>query len=224
LERRRYRLKHLPDAPGEARQLLETDYNRRLMTQLRERVLGEGETTHVSVMDGAGNAVSLTQSIERSFGAAVATRDLGFCYNGYLRTFKVQNCRHPYYLRPGLPARSNAAPAVMTRRGRPATVVGSTGSERMVSSIFCTLMRLRSESPFAATQGPRLHCTPEGLVMLEAERFPDSVVAALLSRGHELELLDAYSFRMGGLQLVVADGPDIIGVADARRDGAAICP
>ncbi len=224
LERRAYRLKHFPDAPGEARRLLETDYNRRLMAEIDDDVSGGGETTHIAIIDGAGNAVALTQSIERSFGSAMATAKLGFCYNGYLRAFKVQNRRHPYFLRPGTPARSNATPTVITRQGAPVTVVGSTGSERMASSIFCTLMRLRTESPFAASHGPRLHCTPEGLVMLEAARFPDEVVAALSSSGHTLEVLDSYSFRMGGLQLVVAEGTRVTGVADPRRDGAAIGP
>ena len=60
--------------------------------------------------------------------------------------------------------------------------------------------------------------------MLEAARFPDEVVAALSSSGHTLEVLDSYSFRMGGLQLVVAEGTRVTGVADPRRDGAAIGP
>ncbi len=221
-ERKRFRLKHLADAPGQAEMLLDLEYNRGLLKHILPPP-GSGETTHVSIMDRWGNAVALTQSIERSFGSCVVTPDLGFCYNGYLRAFKVVNRRHPYYLQPGLPARSNASPTIVTRGGRPWALLGSTGSERMISGIFCCLMRLRSMDAFQAVHGARLHCTPEGIVILEAERFTARVRQALVSAGFRLDIAEPYAFRVGGLQLVLSDESGVTGVADPRRDGAAIC-
>lgn len=222
-DRRRYRLEQQADGPGEAERFLQTDFNRkRLATLLESQPDSDGETSHISIMDHQGNAVAMTQSIERSFGSAVATPQLGFCYNGYLRAFKVENRKHPYYLRPGLPARSNACPTLVMREGRPSVVIGSTGSERMVSSIFCTLMRLRRQDPFTAAHGPRLHCSPEGLVLYEADRFPPETADALKASGFELDAATAYDFRMGGLQLVAVEDDTSTGVADPRRDGAAI--
>jgi gamma-glutamyltranspeptidase len=78
--------------------------------------------------------------------------------------FKVKNRRHPHFLIPGAPARSNAAPAMIMAGGRPRVVVGSTGSERATSGILQVLGRLRHQSPFEASLAPRLHCTPEGEV------------------------------------------------------------
>ncbi len=183
-----------------------------------------GETSHVSVMDRWGNVVSMTQSIERSFGAAAASPELGFLYNGFLRAFKIKNLRHPHYLRPGAVARSNAAPSIVFRGGVPWAAVGSSGSERLASSIFQVLVRLRRQAPFEAVAAPRLHCTPQRLLLIEADRFPPACLDALLDRGFLIEVLEPFAFKVGGLQLVVREGEAFRGVADPRRDGAAAGP
>jgi len=180
-----------------------------------------GETTHLSVMDAFGNAVGITQSVERNFGSAVATDSLGFVYNGYLRAFKVDNPEHPHFLKPGAVARSNAAPTIVLKGGRPWIVIGSTGSERMVSGIFETLLRLQRQDPFRAVAGPRLHCTPRGVVLVEADRFTAESLRALERRGFTLDRKGPYAFTMGGLQLVVYTDGRFVGVAEPRRDGAA---
>ena len=182
---------------------------------------GEGETSHVSVADREGNWVSLTQSLERSFGAAALNPELGFLYNGYMRTFKVRNPDHPHFLRPGAPTRSNATPTLLFQDGKPHAAIGNTGSERLASGILQVLARLRRQTPFQAVLAPRLHCTPEGQVLLEAERFPSESLDALTAKGYELQRLDAFSFKVGGLQLIVRQGESLCGVAEPRRDGAA---
>jgi gamma-glutamyltranspeptidase/glutathione hydrolase len=163
----------------------------------------------------------MTQSLERSFGSAVLNPELGFLYNGYLRTFKVRNSAHPHFLRPGAPARSNAVPTLLFEDGRPWAAIGNTGSERLASGIVQVLMRLRRQTPFQAVLAPRLHCTPEGLVLLEAERFPRECLQALTANGYELKHLAPFSFKVGGLQLIVRQGEKLCGVAEPRRDGAA---
>lgn len=220
-DRRRLALSSGPDQPGESAALLDPAYAAATAAVLREKLAGEGETSHVCTMDADGNVVSLTQSIERSFGAGVATPSLGFLYNGYLKAFKVENQRHPHYLSPGAPARSNAAPTIVLHEGRPVAALGSTGSELMVSGIFQVLVRLRRQSPFEASHAPRLHCTPEGEVLWEQARFADGVGAALTRSGLRLTALDPYAFRVGGLQLIACRGVEMIGVSEPRRDGAA---
>ena len=223
-DRQRYRLRTGAEDPGEAAELLDRQHARSVARRLARGLGGPGETSHVCTMDAAGNAVSLTQSIERSFGAGAASDALGFLYNGYLRAFKVQNRRHPHYLVPGAPARSNAAPTLCLHQGRVRVVLGSTGSERMNSGILQVLARLAHQSPFEASHAPRLHCTPEGVVLLEAERFSEAARSALVAAGLRLEPLEAYSFKMGGLQLIVSDDTGLVGVTEPRRDGAAAGP
>lgn len=182
---------------------------------------GTGETSHLCVADAEGNWISMTQSIERSFGAGVATPGLGFFYNGFIKTFKIRNQKHPHYLKPGIPARSNAAPTFLLRDGSPVLAIGSTGSERMQSGIFEVLVRLRDHGPFDSVHAPRLHCTPEGEVMIESERFPASCISALELNGFRVKPVGPYSFTMGGLQLLVCNGPAYTGVSEPRRDGSA---
>jgi len=226
-DRRRYRLKVGAREPGEAAELLDAAEATRALAAARtdlEAAHDEGgETSHLCVFDRHGGAVAMTVSIERSFGSACRSPELGFLYNGYLRGFKVGNRRHPHFLRPGVAARSNAAPTLVLGADGRSIAVGSTGSERMVSGIFLTLLRLRHESPFAAVAGPRAHCTPEGLLLAEWARLDDACRAEL-SRRFTIEELDPYSFRSGGLHLALADGDGFVGVADPRRDGGASCP
>jgi len=228
-DRRRYRLATRADGVGEAERFLTLAHAHRAAARIRAEIPLDpggagGETTHLSIVDRQGNAVALTQSIERSFGSGVLSPSLGFLYNGYLRAFKVRSRRHPHYLVPGAPARSNAAPTIVLRGGRPRVVVGSTGSERLVSGIAQVLLRLRRETPFEASHAPRMHCTPEGTVMIEADRAPPAVLEGLARAGFALERLEPYAFKMGGLNLAVRSGERWVGVTEPRRDGAALGP
>lgn len=171
-DRQHYRLRTGAEEAGEAAELLSPQYARTAAQGMRYRIAEGGETSHVSVVDRQGNSVSMTQSIERSYRSGELCPELGFLYNGFLRAFKVENRRHSHYLRPGAPARSSASPTIALRGGCPWAVLGSTGSERATSGIFQTLVRLSAgKTPFDAVHGPRLHCTPEGEVLLEKERF-----------------------------------------------------
>jgi len=220
-DRRRYRLGENTRRPEGFPDLASRDYAASAAAGIRQQFPAGGETSHLVVADRSGNVVSMTQSIERSFGACVATPGLGFLYNGCLRAFKVKNTRHPHFLAPGGVARSNAAPTIVFDGGLPLVVVGSTGSERTASGIFQVLVRLRTQAPFDAVQAPRLHCTPEGEVWMESEGFHPDVVPLLESHGLRIMPLARWSYKAGGLQLLARDGEDWTGVADPRRDGAA---
>jgi gamma-glutamyltranspeptidase/glutathione hydrolase len=221
-DRQRYRLRTGAEEAGEAAELISSDYARTAAKNIQQKHRESGETSHLSVVDRFGNAVAMTQSIERSFGAAELSPTLGFLYNGFMRAYKVENKRHPHYLRPGVPARSNACPTIALKDGRPWAVLGSTESERATAGVFETLVRLAAgQTPFAAVHGPRLHSTPEGEVLLEQARFSPECVKALQTAGFRLTELDPYAFKMGGIQLVSQVGNAIMGVAEPRRDGAA---
>ena len=220
-DRRKYQLGQSGHLGDKTPDLASPSYAQIAAQELKGQLSGNGETTHVCVMDRHKNVVSLTQSLERCFGSKMASEKLGFAYNGYMKAFKIQNKSHPHYLRPGAVARSNAAPTILLNGDQPYVAIRSTGSERMLSGIFQTLVRLRSQSPFKSVSAPRLHCTPEGQIFLETRRFPRQSLAALFKQGFLLNHYDPWSFKVGGLQLAVYDGENFHGVADPRRDGAA---
>lgn len=219
-DRRRYR-HATPEDPDVA----SVSHAKVAAAELREQLDGTGETSHISVMDRDGMVVSLTQSIERSFGSKVMTRDLGFLYNGYMQGFKVQDRAHPHYLRPGAVARSNAVPTIVLDGGKPLAAIGSTGSERIPSALSQVLLRLRrGAAPFDAVAAPRLHCTPESEVLVEVDDVGPNLLEGLEADGFQPRPLDRWSFTMGGLQLVVRDADGFCGVSEPRRDGAAAGP
>jgi gamma-glutamyltranspeptidase len=127
-------------------------------------------------------------------------------------------------LQPGAIARSNACPTIVFQSGHPKYAIGSTGSERMVSGIFQVLVRLKSQSPFWAVAAPRLHCTPEREVYLEAGRFKPQTLELLKKQKYQLAPYDDWAFSVGGLHLAGIDPGTFWGVADPRRDGAAFGP
>ncbi|GAB4249916.1 MAG: gamma-glutamyltransferase [Thermoleophilia bacterium] len=199
---------------------------RRIRRALRRslREAGRGETTHLSVMDAEGNAVALTQSIERVYGCFSATPELGFLYNNYMSAFEHEDISHPYYLRPNGVPWASVAPTIVFEGEEPWLVIGSPGSERITPSIFQVLLRLEEQSPFEAVDAPRLFCSTDGVVSLEAARMRTDIPEALERHGFTVRVRDPYSFYMGCVQLVLREDGRLIGVADPRRDGSAAGP
>ena len=100
-------------------------------------------------------------------------------------------------------------------------MIGSPGSERIVSSIAQVLSRLQRQSPYDAVAAPRLHCSLTGKVSLEASRMRDDIPAALGTQRITIDAREPWSFYLGCVQLVVRQRNQFVGVADPRRDGAA---
>jgi gamma-glutamyltranspeptidase/glutathione hydrolase len=192
-----------------------------------EDPLGEdvGETTHFSVMDGDGNSVAMTQSIELAYGCKAAADGLGFLYNNYMRAFELKNPAHPYYLRPNAIPWSSAAPTIVFRRESPWLALGSPGSARIFSAITQFLVQvLDASAPLGqAMAEPRLHCSIGGKIHLESARFDPVVVEYLQRLGYKMIPCDPYAFYLGSVQAVLKrqTGPGFQGAADLRRDGSA---
>lgn len=204
------------------RRMVKPEYAQEVATAIRKRFLDHGETTHLSVMDRAGNAVALTQSIENVYGSCAATPDLGFLYNNYMNAFERDDSTHPYYLRPNAVPWASVAPTIVFRGRRPWLTIGSPGSERITPSILQVLIRLiGGAEPLAAVSAPRLSCSVRGTVSLEASRMRDDLPDALAASGFDVDVREPYSFYLGCVQLVLCEREEFVGVADPRRDGSA---
>lgn len=213
----------------EDRRLLDDDAARRVAKQVRARIRGtagvrtSGETTHLSAMDGDGCAVALTQSIERVYGSFAACPELGFLYNNYMSAFEHSDISHPYFLRPNAVPWASVAPTIVMQGKRPRLVLGSPGSERIVSALAQVLLRFaQGQSLMDAITAPRLHTGLDGKVSIESSRMRGDIPDALEQRGFTLHEVDAFSFRLGCVQAVQRERDGMIGVADLRRDGAAV--
>jgi gamma-glutamyltranspeptidase/glutathione hydrolase len=184
-----------------------------------------GETTHLSVMDKEGNAVGITQSVNMVYGSKAVAEGLGFLYNNYLLDTEPLDSTHPHFLHSGGFPWSFACPTIVFYEGKPWIVTGSPGSERILSTISQFLINIiDGDLPICeAMQLPRLHCSAEGLVSLESDRFDPNIIDYLKEKGHKIESLEPYSFYLGAVHAVLKRRTEkgFQGVAEIRRDGTA---
>jgi len=176
------------------------------------------------VMDADGNGVGLTQSIEQVYGSFAATPSLGFLYNNYMSAFDYEDISHPYYMRPAAVPWASVAPTIVMRGRRAHLVLGSPGSERIASAVAQVLLRLQRQSLMDAVSAPRLHCSMDGEVRLEAARMRTDIPERLRALGYRVKELEPFSFYLGCVQAVIRHRESLVGVADLRRDGAAAGP
>ncbi len=184
-----------------------------------------GETTHLSVIDKDGTAVSLTQSVERVYGSKAAAEGLGFLYNNYLYDFDYNKPEHPFYLRPNHVPWATVSPTLVYNDDKIWIAIGSPGSERVLSALTQFMVNITElgMSVGESMKAPRLHCSMGGLVSLEAQRFPEGLTTYLEKKGYRIRELEPYAFYIGALHGVLKkhDNSGFQGIADVRRDGLA---
>jgi gamma-glutamyltranspeptidase/glutathione hydrolase len=187
-------------------------------------------TTHFSVVDGAGNAVSSTYTLNNSYGSHV-TSTAGFLLNDEMDDFTTQpgvpNAlfgliqSEANAIAPGHRPLSSMTPTIVLRDGKLSFITGSPGGPTIISATLLSVinwMRLDMDAQ-AAINAPRFHhqWLPDVIVMEDS--FPDSLEQALQARGFATK-------RRGHIGLVNAIGIDPrtgerLGAADPRDNGAA---
>jgi gamma-glutamyltranspeptidase / glutathione hydrolase len=187
---------------------------------------GPGDTTHLTVADGNGNVVSLTQSIQSAFGAKIASRNLGFVYNNYLCT--CARTAQPYALGPRCRPRSNAAPLMVLASRElsspPLLALGAAGSRRILSSMLQVLSRIidLGWDLADAVAAPRIHALLSRKLWIERPAASEALLQRLSSRFAEIRIRPRHSYAMGAVHaLRFAAGAIIAAAADPRRDGNA---
>lgn len=186
----------------------------------------EHGTSHIAIVDEAGNAVSMTTTIEAVFGAQVMVR--GFVLNNELTDFafrpEVDGRPVANAVGPGKRPRSSMSPTlVFDAEGRLSFIVGSPGGARIIGYVAQTLVGLLdwNLSPQAAIDMPHV-LTLGATVELEAETPIAALGPALEAMGHRVVIgtlgsgLQAIRIRRDGAAVAIDGG------ADRRREGAAV--
>ncbi|MEE4310325.1 MAG: gamma-glutamyltransferase [candidate division KSB1 bacterium] len=203
-----------------------SDVDKKILPVIPTLDESSGETTHLSVIDKNGLAVSLTQSIERVYGSKAAAEGLGFLYNNYLFDFEYDKPEHPYYIRPNSNPWATVAPTLIYNEDKIWMSLGSPGSERIVPTLLLFLLRItdRGYSIDEAMKAPRLHCSLGGKVSLEASRFDESLITYLEKNGYRIDKREDFAFYLGSIQAVLKkqSNSGFQGIADVRRDGKAL--
>lgn len=106
-------------------------------------------TTHISIIDKSGNSVSLTFSLEQSYGSGLGSPKLGFIFNNEMGDFNPQPGytssdgligTKPNLIEPEKRMLSSMSPTIITKDGRPYLIIGSPGGRTIISSVFQTIL------------------------------------------------------------------------------------
>jgi len=180
-------------------------------------------TSHMSIVDRNGNAVSMTTTIEDGFGSRLMTKS-GFLLNNELTDFSFATTEDDKpvanRVEPGKRPRSSMAPTiVLDGSGKLYAVVGSPGGSLIINYVAKTLVGLLDWKldPQVAADLPNVG-SRNGPTELEAGTEAEGWKAALEAKGHEVKLIDQNS----GIHAIVVTPEGLVGGADSRREGVAI--
>ncbi|HPE02497.1 MAG TPA: gamma-glutamyltransferase [Burkholderiaceae bacterium] len=186
-------------------------------------------TSHISVVDAAGNAVSMTTSIEDQFGARQMVR--GFLLNNQLTDFSFVSSENgkpvANRVQPGKRPRSSMAPTLVFGKGRKpgelgelVLVTGSPGGSQIIGYVARTLLgTLDWELDIQQAISMPNYGSRNGPTEVEKGRMPAAVVEGLKARGHEVREIDMTS-GIQGIARSTAKGKTVLtGGADPRREG-----
>ncbi|HEX3862271.1 MAG TPA: gamma-glutamyltransferase [Stellaceae bacterium] len=196
-------------------------------------VLGRGtaphesaQTTHYSVVDGEGNAVAVTYTLNGNFGSGLIAPKTGVFLNNEMDDFTsksgapnlfglVQGAENA--IEPGKRPLSSMAPTFIEKNGKPVFVLGSPGGPRITTAVLETVTNLIdfAMAPQDAVAAPRFHhqWMPDTL-FYERGGLSSETVAALTERGYHL----AEQAPWGAVELIaIGPGGHLVGVNDPRR-------
>jgi gamma-glutamyltranspeptidase/glutathione hydrolase len=240
------RAQHLGDPAFEevpAKQLLDPGYAERLRARIRDDRAGavpgsafavdDAGTAHLSVVDAAGNAVAITQTINGPYGAWVTVPGTGILLNNEMDDFVTSPEQANQWGLPGLASAANRveagkrplssmAPLIAVADGKVRFVAGSNGGPRIITSVLLAFLNAVDWGMDAqeAVSAPRFHhqWRPD-LLELESD-VPADVVEALRARGHAIKVTDEIMTGVEAIAIDPATGR-MTGGADPRRDSAA---
>lgn len=187
------------------------------------------QTTHFSVVDSAGNAVSNTYTLNFSFGVGVAAEGTGVLLNNELDDFSAKpGVPNAYGLiggaanavEPDKRPLSSMTPTIVLRDGRVFLVTGSPGGSRIITTVMQIILNatVHRRDIATATAAPRVHhqWLPD-YIRIE-EGISADTIHLLEEKGHDVRVEDA----MGSTQSIQV-GPDgrLYGASDPRTPGGA---
>ncbi|MCK1340092.1 gamma-glutamyltranspeptidase/glutathione hydrolase [Bradyrhizobium sp. LB8.2] len=184
-------------------------------------------TTHFSVVDGSGNAVSNTYTLNFSYGLGLVADGTGVLLNNELDDFTAAvGASNAYGLvgfeanlpGPGKRPLSSMSPTIVLKDGKPVLVTGSPGGSRIISTVLQVIVNVLDYKMdvAAAVAAPRLHhqWLPDE-VRIESG-FPDNVLLELKAMDHLI--VEPMGQTSANSIAVTANGP--LGAPDPRTRGA----
>jgi gamma-glutamyltranspeptidase/glutathione hydrolase len=188
------------------------------------------ETTHFSIVDQEGSAVSCTTTLNNDFGSAVTVTDAGFLLNDEMDDFTSAPGRPNLFglvqgeanaIAPGKRMLSAMTPSIVVdSSGRLVLVLGSPGGSRITTAVYQVLSDVIDQGmPLPeAIAAPRLHHQAQpDILYLERDGFAPASIDSLTAMGHKVDVWN-YKTEVNAVGRTAAGW---VGVADPRRGGGA---
>lgn len=190
------------------------------------------ETTHYSVIDSNGVAVSVTTTLNLGYGNRIVVPGAGFLLNNEMDDFAAAPGEPNAYgllgdeankVEPGKRMLSSMSPTIVTRDGMPYLITGSPGGSTIITTVFQVILNVLDHGMTVteAVAAPRFHHQWQpNVIRLEDNVFSPDVIEQLRSMGHQG--LMASNFRIGDAHsIMVLDDGRYEATSDPRGDGGA---
>ena len=186
------------------------------------------DTTHFSIVDAQGNAVSVTYTLNGGFGSGVTAEKLGFLLNNEMDDFAAKPGEPNLFgliqgeansVAPNKTPLSSMVPTIITKDGKLFLVLGAPGGPTIINTVLQTILNtidFRMNAQDAVDQ-PRIHhqWLPDELHM-ERSFSPDTI-DILKAKGHKVVMTNA----IGDIAAILFDGQWLQGAPDSRTEATA---
>jgi gamma-glutamyltranspeptidase/glutathione hydrolase len=183
------------------------------------------QTTHLSIIDADGNAVSVTTTLNNSYGSKTVVTGAGFILNDEMDDFSIKPGVPNMYgaigndknaIAPGKTMLSSMTPTIVLKAGKPYIIVGTPGGTTIPTSVFQSIVNIIDFGMDAndAVNKPKFHhqWLPDR-VDIEKD-FSADVMEELKKMGYTLNLRDG----IGRTELILIKNKTITAVGDKRGD------
>lgn len=184
------------------------------------------ETTHISILDKFGNAVSVTTTLNGLYGSKTVVSGAGFFLNNEMDDFSVKPGVPNMYgavggeankIQPGKRMLSSMTPTVVLKDGKVKMVVGTPGGTTIPTSVFQAIVDVidfKQNANFSVN-APKFHHQWLPEVVKVENKFPETTIKALEKKNYKFEKVS----QIGRTEVIVVDSnQNIHAVADGRGD------
>lgn len=197
------------------------------------KIMESHETTHYSIVDKEGNAVSVTTTLNGAYGSKIYCDELGFFLNNEMDDFSAKPGAPNMFgltgaeansIAPGKRMLSSMTPTIVEKEDQLYMVVGSPGGSTIITAVAQTIMNVYEFdlSMQEAVNAPRLHhqWKPD-YIIFETEGFSEDLKEGLKSVGYKINTDPTPILGKVDAIKVLADG-SLEGGADKRGDDTAV--
>ena len=191
------------------------------------QIKNDSGTSHLCVADNQGNGISMTLTINTTYGSLVGSESLGVIFNNEMDDFTTSTDSNAYGLYQssqntpdaGKWPLSSMSPTIFLKNNKPMVLVGASGGPKIITSTLQVILNILSkkDSPAKAIQRPRLHHQWKPNIVLTEKNLSLKIINDLKMTGHDISLNHS---GLGRVQAIVIDDVGIKPASDPRKGGS----